>query len=318
MKSIKNTGFAIALAWPDTYCKQAGAWYDNLLNWLGIANNNYYKVGHAAILLIDVKEKKCHYFDFGRYHAPFQYGRVRGAETDDELTFKTVPVISKEQKKIENYLDILKELQSSDVFHGSGDLWASYVGVNFNLAFDKAKEMQQISPIAYGPFAIKGSNCSRFVNTVIRAGKPGFCNWFKLYFFNPFTPTPKSNVNCLRNKRIIPKQYIEEEFCPVRKSKSVLRNTLEIPERNSEIPENAIWLSGEGAGSWFVFEIKGGLLKSTRYSPAGNIECTGFYKSDVKTEFVISEKIEVQHPSHCKIISLKVNHKEFKFYRVNN
>jgi len=38
------TGFAIALAFPDTYCKQAGAWYDNLLNWLGIANNNYYKV----------------------------------------------------------------------------------------------------------------------------------------------------------------------------------------------------------------------------------------------------------------------------------
>ena len=68
----KHTGFAIAIAWPETWCKQSGAWWDNFLNWLGISKNNYFKVGHAALVLIDDKTNKCHYFDFGRYHTPFE------------------------------------------------------------------------------------------------------------------------------------------------------------------------------------------------------------------------------------------------------
>jgi hypothetical protein len=33
----KYTGFAIALAWPATWCKQSGAWYDPLTSFLGFS-----------------------------------------------------------------------------------------------------------------------------------------------------------------------------------------------------------------------------------------------------------------------------------------
>ncbi len=312
------TGFAIALAFPDTYCKQAGAWYDNLLNWLGIANNNYYKVGHAAVLLIDNVNEECHYFDFGRYHAPFNHGRVRGEETDHELRFKTKPIISIDFSRIENYEELLTELQSSDVFHGVGDLYASYTMVNFEKAYQKAIQMQQISPIRYGPFTYKGSNCSRFVNTVIRAGNPKFWHWFKLYFFNPLTPTPVQNVNSLSFKTVTSKLFEEEKFCPVRLNKTALKSTLKPPERNNLIPENAIWLSGEGAGSWFVLELKGNIIKSDRYSPSGNLECSGYFISDKEINFTLSEKFTLSYPSTCKSIKISYQNKEFIFSRIVN
>ena len=49
---IRN-GFVIACAWPETMCKQPGSWYDSLMNYLGISQDGYYKVGHAALILID-------------------------------------------------------------------------------------------------------------------------------------------------------------------------------------------------------------------------------------------------------------------------
>ena len=38
-----HNGIAIVLAWPETLCKKAGAWYDYPLKWASINKNNYYK-----------------------------------------------------------------------------------------------------------------------------------------------------------------------------------------------------------------------------------------------------------------------------------
>ena len=35
------------------------------------------------------------YFDFGRYHAPKDFGRVRDVETDGDVTIKTIAKIEK-------------------------------------------------------------------------------------------------------------------------------------------------------------------------------------------------------------------------------
>ena len=48
-----HSGFALVLAWPETKCKQAGAWYDYPLQLMNLNKNGYYKIGHAAIVLID-------------------------------------------------------------------------------------------------------------------------------------------------------------------------------------------------------------------------------------------------------------------------
>lgn len=313
----KHTGFAIAIAWPETYCKQPGSWYDPITLLLGINKNNYYKVGHAALVLIDTKNQKAHYFDFGRYHAPYKHGRVRSAETDHDLEVKTIPIISRNGKFLENFREILYELQNNPACHGEGELYASYCSINFESAFEKAKNLEEKSPIPYGPFRINGSNCSRFVNTVIRAGKPKFWHWFGLNFKVPLTPTPISNVNALDNRMILQKLLKGEPFCPLRKfDKQLLTATLPAPERHPNIPENAQWLSGEGAGSWFVFEIENTLLKVTRYSVYGSIECTGLYENKDAIALLKNKNLyKITYPSNCKTVSLKVNDTEIKFHR---
>lgn len=316
-KDEKYTGFAIALAWPKTYCKQPGSWYDPITLLLGINNNNYYKVGHAALVLIDNKNLKAHYFDFGRYHAPYQHGRVRSAITDNELEIKTVPIIDKNRNHLENFKEILHELQTNPACHGEGELYASYCPINFELAFAKAKQTEEKHFIPYGPFRINGSNCSRFVNKTIRAGKPNFKHWFALKFKVPLTPTPLSNVKALDNHLVLPKLLKGEPFCPLRKlNKQLLTATLPSPERHPNIPENAQWLSGEGAGSWFVFEIENTLLKVIRYSVYGVIECTGLYENkDAITLLKNKNSYKITYPSNCKTVSIKVNETVVKFYR---
>lgn len=197
-----HNGIAIALAWPETLCKQAGAWYDKPLKWLGINKSNYYKVGHAAIVLINNENGDCHYFDFGRYHSPYQHGRVRSAYTDHDLEMKTKAIVL-DNGKLKNYNEILLELFCNESCHGSGKLHASYCHVNFQHAYNKANEMQSVSPIPYGPFLPNGTNCSRFVNTIILAGRP---EWFyRLVLASPKTlsPTPIGNVKALSNYSVM-------------------------------------------------------------------------------------------------------------------
>ncbi len=311
------TGFAVALAWPQTFCKQAGAWYDNFLNLIGIAKNNYYRVGHAAVLLVDAVEGKSHYFDFGRYHAPVAHGRVRSVETDHDLVIRTLPIISKDMSTLENLDEVLIELQSREAFHGEGNLYASYTKINFEKSYRKAVEMEMESPISYGPFLPNGSNCSRFVNTVITAGNPPAWHWFKLKYYNPLTPTPLQNVYSLPHKTIKEKQYKEIKFSPLKLNDLALKSTLQAPPKNEKIPHNALWLSGEGAGSWFVLHNTDSLLKVDRYSPAGVLECSGFFKSEINEKLPLTNDVQIMYPSTCKSVKLRVNNKEVRYNRVS-
>jgi len=311
-----HTGFAIAIAWPATFCKQPGSWYDPLMLLLGISKNHYYRVGHAALILVDQENRKCHYYDFGRYHAPFQYGRVRSSETDHELQMKTIPLISENGQVIENFSEILGELQMNKASHGEGELHASYSRIHFQQAFMKAEEMQYSGAIPYGPFRLNGSNCSRFVNTVVRTGKPGWKYEFRLKFLNVLTPTPMDNVNALNNKEVIPDRSESAPFFPFQKpGRKVLETTLPAPERNASIPEDAQWLSGEGAGSWFVINQGKSQLEITRYAPNGVVECKGLYENLTRTDMPDSS-YRISHPSNCKLISLSNGDILMKFERV--
>lgn len=315
----KYTGFAIALAWPQTFCKQPGSWYDPLALRLGLNMNHYYRVGHAAVVLIDRKNNKSHYFDFGRYHTPFQHGRVRSVDTDHELSIKTIPAISPDNTAILNYLEILSELQNNKACHGEGNLHASYCPVNFQAAFDKATHMQKESPIPYGPFRITGSNCSRFVNTVIRAGKPNWKFGFRLKYGMWFTPTPMNNVNSLKHRKEIPAQLNTIPFFPTRKlDNNSLKSTLKPPIRQPNIPKNAQWLGGEGAGSWFVFDLKFSHIKVTRFSPDGVTECSGYYKNKYGQVVLPDNRYRITYPSNCQVISLTSNRQYLQFDRVSD
>lgn len=316
----KHTGFVIALAWPSTLCKQPNSWYDLPLRWIGINKNWYYKAGHAALVLIDDKEMKCHYFDFGRYHSPFNFGRVRSATTDHDLIVKTVPRISKDGMHIVNIREILEELQHKKACHGNGKLYASYCRIDFKLAWQKATLLQDSSPLPYGPFVRGGSNCSRFVNDVIAAGNPGWRQTFRLKFFVPLTPTTLNNVNSLKYKTVIPPllKTMGVDFSK-KLSKDQLKTTLKSPPRHQDIPENAQWLSGEGAGSWFHIAFNEPNYLISRYNPEGKPECTGLFKIYANRAFNIDSSYHFIHLSHCNKINILQNGQIFQFiYEADN
>ncbi len=316
-KNNTPSGFAIAIAWPETYCKQPGFWYDSFTNLLGISENHYYKVGHAALVLVNTESKKCYYFDFGRYHAPFQHGRVRSKITDHGLKIKTIAQISEDGNKIENFVEILTELQLNKECHGEGELQASYTEINFDASFRKAMQMQNKSPIRYGPFRYNGSNCSRFVNTSILAGKPHWKFAFMLKYFVLLTPTPLNNVNSLPNKVVIPKLLKTKAFCPAPiKDKRKLKLTLEQPLKNEKIPENAKWLSGEGSGSWFSINQHSENYHISRYSPEGELECSGLFKIACNIYFNINLPFQIDHLSHCQKVVIKQINNKIAFGRI--
>jgi hypothetical protein len=315
--SDKNIGFAIALAWPETYCKQPGSWYDPLTLRMGFNRNNYYQVGHAAVVLINPETKKCHYFDFGRYHAPFKHGRVRSVKTDHELRMDSIPIFSEDQQSILNLREILVELQNNKACHGEGEILASYCRVDFQAAIQKTEQMQLESPIPYGPFLIKGSNCSRFVNSVIRAGRPGLKYSLRLKFLVPLTPTPRNNVNSLNSRITLPVLPDHSRFIPSQLSdKHTLNATLQPPSKNETIPDKAQWLSGEGAGSWFEFEVLNSHLKVIRYSPEGKVECSGLFISQNGNNVIPDESFRITYPSNCKEISFRNGSLKVRFERV--
>lgn len=314
----RPSGFAIALAWPHTYCKQPGSWYDPVTRMLGVNRNNYYRAGHAALVLVDAGNRTCHYFDFGRYHAPFKHGRVRSAETDHDLKIFTVPKISGDGKLILNFLTILEELQHNPACHGEGPLYASYTSIDLKASIKKAQQMQSESPIPYGPFVTGGSNCSRFVNTVILSGKPDWYSSMRLKYFIQITPTPLNNVNSLSNREIVPVLRRSVPFSPVRPlTNSELLSTLPAPVRHPAIPEDAEWLSGEGAGSWFALNVEEDFLKVTRYSPDGRMECNGTYNGPLKELLDSNHSIHLDYLSDCSEINLKINGNRIKFSRIH-
>ena len=192
---MQKDGFLMALAWTETKCKRPGAWYDDLMESTGFSKDGYYKVGHAALTLIN-PQGDCFYFDFGRYHAPYGYGRIRDAETDHDLILETK--IKCDSGNPTNIQELYDELQNKEACHGDGFLSAGLIPVNFERSFAKAKELQSHDFIIYGPFAPNANNCSRFVRDVIQAGTKSIRHRLALRACYKLTPTPIWNVNVAR------------------------------------------------------------------------------------------------------------------------
>jgi len=191
---MTNKDFIITLAWPEGMVVAAGAWYDRFFT-----KNGKYRVGHSALILVNAKTKKLHYIDFGRYHTPTGFGRVRDAETDPDVGISFLAKIK--DGEIKNIDDILKETVYKKANHGEGTLYASVLGgVNFKTAYRYAKKQQNRGAIKYGPFELTGTNCSRFVSSTIQHSQPGFIKKLRLKFQFCISPSPKRNISiCNRN-----------------------------------------------------------------------------------------------------------------------
>ena len=202
--------FIIVLAWPEGMVFGANAWYDKIF-----ASNNKYRAGHSAVVLIESKTGKTEYFDFGRYHTPKGFGRVRDKETDPDLTLPEAIIL---EKKINNIDDILLAIAKMKSTHGEGKLYASIIsGINFQKGFRYAKKIQSEGMLPYGPFVISGTNCSRFSAMVIRKSNPGTLKKIRLRFPFCISPSPKRNVSIANHKYYLidkgpPKEIIKTKL----------------------------------------------------------------------------------------------------------
>ena len=189
----------IALAWPDTKVVKEGKWYDVPMQWLGFLKEGKYTAGHAAFLLINHQNNEIHYFDYGRYHTPYQCGRVRDKITDPDVAIKHTAII--ENGEVINLEEVLIERYNNKVCHGDGRLTAVVVkNIDFTKAYTKVKEMQNREAIPYGPLRVNGSTCSRLVVQVVYEATN---NWLtKLLIKVPYTvsATPRSNKKVLNDK----------------------------------------------------------------------------------------------------------------------
>ncbi len=79
-----------------------------------------------------------------------------------------------------------------------------------------------------------------------------------------------------------------------------------IPEN---LPKDAKWLAGEGAGSWFVFLKMNENVLVRRFSPNGKFECENSYAIDINLE----EDFKMDYPSHCSVISIIHNDTKRRF-----
>ena len=315
----RYNGFAIALAWPKTWCRRSGSWYDGPASWLGISTNNYFRVGHAAVVLIDSATEQCHYFDFGRYHAPFGHGRARGSRTDHELEIKTKALISENGRDLLNLEEILKELSGNQACHGEGTLYGSWCRVSFISAYSYAVSVQEAGAVPYGPFIRGGTNCSRFVNRTIRAGRPAMGQRLRLKYMIPLTPTTMNNVRPLKGMLAIPPAVNLKPFIPGKITDNhFLLTTLRPPQRHEKVPSDAKWLSGEGYGSWFHFTGSADGYGLVRYSPSGEAECFGSFMAEEIKSINYDKKWVITYPSDCSRVTIEQEGKLFSFFRINN
>ncbi|RMG83012.1 MAG: hypothetical protein D6707_01745 [Bacteroidetes bacterium] len=195
---MNNLSAFISLAWPQTEVKQVGVWYDKPMRWIGINKEGKYRVGHAACLLVDAESKKIHYFDFGRYHTPKKHGRVRSIETDPELQFPFEAEYNK--GKITNLAQILQHIAGCKSTHGKGVMYAGvYYGADALKVKQKALEWQKKDAVPYGPFDKKGTNCSRFVASLAKAGISETNIQIKLWLPYTISPTPMYNIYHINN-----------------------------------------------------------------------------------------------------------------------
>lgn len=312
-------GIAIAIAWPEFTGKQPGSWYDVPMRWLGHNKDFQYKVGHASLILVDRISGACSYFDCGRYHAPYQHGRIRDVTTDANLEIHTKANFI--DNKITNIRELLNEIQNNKTTFGMGPLYASYCPANIDSSISKIKNLQSKNAIPFGPFVINGINCCRFVRNGILAGAPALQYRFKLRYLWLFKPMPITIVNFLSDKIMIPENIESENpekqlhHPPIVYTKENVKHTLPAPEKPENIPTDSQWLGGEVAGGWFWLKpIDQGYLIN-RYSSEGIQECTGKFRLVSIGFFNSKRPYSFSHLSHCSKVTILQDNELFEFLR---
>ncbi|MBO6515739.1 MAG: hypothetical protein JJ975_04230 [Bacteroidia bacterium] len=97
-----------------------------------------------------------------------------------------------------------------------------------------------------------------------------------------------------------------------------LPDILPPPRRPSNVSENAQWLSGEGAGSWFDFAPVDTVdcVYIQRYSDVGILECASLFRSDAPLH--LETPFQITYPSHCQKVTVVQQGKRIQLKAIKN
>ncbi|PRD54732.1 DUF6695 family protein [Sphingobacterium gobiense] len=270
---------AIPISWPDKTALGDEKWMA-FLKQIGLVKNLHFKVGHAAILLIERNSGKIRYFDFGRYLSPRGYGRARSVLFDPRLAISTAARITP-NGEIQNIEEILEELcEKEEATHGGGRTFFSICKhISFSKCLAYAEKLVAQGPILYGALAKDNNSCSRFVAQILTEGMDTDDNRRrKILYPECLKASPTSNVvnavssrevfcyekGILQTKKMRRKDSLAFQFGLLKDnftkkgSKNLLCDQtpgmIEEPTRPSSVPEDAQWMGGIGEGAWFRLE----------------------------------------------------------------
>lgn len=306
---------AIPISWPDKTALGDEKWMA-FLKQIGLVKNLHFKVGHAAILLIERSRGTIRYFDFGRYLSPRGYGRARSALFDPRLEISKKAQIT-QQGEIQNVIEILEELcEKEDATHGGGRTFFSICKqVSFSKCVAYAEKLVAEGPVLYGALAKGNNSCSRFVAQVLTEGMDiDDKRRRKILYPECLKASPTSNVvNAAPNEEVfcyeqgILKQWkmrrkdsllfqfglLKDNFTKKGSQDLACDQTpgmIEAPLRPSNVPEHAQWIGGIGEGAWLQLEQRRdeNVFVIYKYAAWGKLE--------YKIQTTCIQKFEIDRP----------------------
>ncbi len=317
---------AIPISWPDKTARGDEKWMAFFAK-IGIVKNLNFRVGHAAVLVVERASGTIKYFDFGRYLVPRGYGRARSARFDPRLIIETKALFSK-NGSLMNMQSIFDELHDKEAAtHGGGrTLFSICKEISFESAVTYAEELVSKGPILYGALANNNNSCSRYVAQILTTAMPrSDPRRRKILYPESLKASPTSNVVnaaqvqdlfCYESKTIqaMPMQRIASlrfQFGLLKDNFSrsgaerlgcdKVPGMVEFSERPSNIPVHAKWIGGIGEGAWFnLIQLANNLYEITRYDAHGvllftqTMTCDGNFYSDQQFEFTYDFSFE-QH-----------------------
>jgi hypothetical protein len=337
---FENKGTALVIAWPDTTARGDDNWY-NVLKKLGLVKNLNFKVGHAAIVLVENATGELYYYDFGRYITPRGMGRARSRDSDPKLSLDQKAQFDS-KGKISNLAAIASELTfKKEATHGNGPMFFS---VRYNLQFEACKKTAdfwvQKGSTPYGALAKGNNSCSRYVWQVLQAGHQPKKNIFKsIHIHETLFSSPISNVvNACPNRNIyifdqsilsVIKmnrfkslsffiRQLSHNFMSSKSSNLPDDNVIGLinqPERPLNLPPEAQWLGGIGEGAWYTYTFtQNDEIKVSRYDKDGQLEFENTYLAP--NDVLFSEEIKIHYDSHYSQTTLLINGHSVKLERV--
>lgn len=333
-----NFGAIIPLAWPDSLVNTSFKLMDPFFSILNLSQKGFYKVGHAAMVVAQANGTLL-YFDFGRYIAPNGKGRIRGANTDPEITLQNKAIWNNNQ--LVNLEDILLELAQHPHTHGEGNL---YAGIHYANQIPKALQyvynQQQRDFISYGPYVPKGTNCSRFVAQTI-AHISDLKQKIKFLYPIYTTPSPLGNIFNSNGNILIEVNYPNLRQIPINsfnqklkvlknkvilKSNDALLQNIDLSKRyqfnaptlHHSIATNAQWLGGMGAGAWFtVSPISNTHINVIRQQKNGFVDYESIFEIQ-NNESLTSSSFTIEYGSNFEKTILLQENKRLYFKRIKN